>query len=447
MAPAPSRALLDELFEWLRIPSVSSGGGDPADLVRAAEWAAARVRAAGGRAELFADQGGNPVVVGELEATDPGAPTVMIYGHYDVQSAEPAEAWTTPPFEPDIRDGRIYARGASDDKGNFLPLLYVACELAAARRLPVNVRVVVEGEEETGGETVDRWLAQDERGARCVIVFDGDMLDATTPALTLGLRGIAMADVRVRTAPADLHSGMYGGSVLNAVHVLHQMIAAVLPGPDGRLRAELRQGIVPPTEAELDAWTRLPPGDGVIAEVGGRPLTSRSGPEYYERNWADASIDVNGLTGGDAVQIRTMVPATAQAKVSVRLAPGQRVAVIGPELLRLLEDAAPPDAEVSTAIVSHGEPAVFDPDRPPLRLAAGALERTCGRPPALVRVGGSIPVLASFAARGIPAIVSGFALPLDGVHGVDESYRLESLALGENAASELYRSLADLPPE
>ncbi|MDQ3645515.1 MAG: M20/M25/M40 family metallo-hydrolase [Actinomycetota bacterium] len=441
----PSQHMLDELFEWLRIPSISSGGGDPADLIRAAEWAAAKIQRAGGRVE-FVDGKGNPLVVGDLKGPE-GAPTVMIYGHYDVQSADPVDAWTTPPFEPAVRDGRIYARGASDDKGNFFPLLYVACEMAADGELPVHVRVLLEGNEESPGGHVDDWVAADERGAECVIVFDSDMLDAETPALTVGMRGLVMLDVKVTTAPADLHSGMYGGSVLNALHALHQMLAAVLPGPDGLLRDELREGITPPTEPELQAWADLPPGDHVLAEVKGRPLVPRSGELYYERNGADASLDVHGIAGGDAVQVRTMVPATAQAKLSLRLAPGQRSEVISPELQRLLREAAPAGAEVSVTELAVGEPALFDPSLPPLRLAAQALERASGRTPALMRVGGSIPVLADFADKGVPVIVSGFALPTDGVHGVDESFRLESLALCERAARELFLALSELGNE
>ena len=234
--------LLDDLLDWLRIPSISTGGGDPADLERAAAWVAQRVSGAGGEARVVATEG-NPLAVGELRAEREDAPTVLIYGHYDVQSAGDLDAWTTPPFAPDVRDGRIYARGASDDKGNFLPLLHVACAQAAQGSLPVNVRVLVEGEEETGGDAVAQWVRADDRGADCAIVFDSGMVDERTPAITVGLRGLVMAHLQVRTAERDLHSGVYGGSALNALHALHAMLAAVVPGPDGSLRDELRAGI------------------------------------------------------------------------------------------------------------------------------------------------------------------------------------------------------------
>ena len=223
--------LLDPLVEWLRIPSISTGGGEPADLRRAAEWAAERVEHAGGSAELVQIGDGNPLAIGDFRANRSEAPTILIYGHYDVQSVGEPSAWTSPPFEPEVRDGRLYARGASDDKGNFWPLMHAACELARAGELPVNVRVVVEGEEEAGSESITEWIRADERGADAAIVFDSGMVDERTPAITVGLRGMAMAQIEVRTGARDLHSGMYGGSVLNALHVLHRMLAA------GRARA------------------------------------------------------------------------------------------------------------------------------------------------------------------------------------------------------------------
>ncbi|HEY0632052.1 MAG TPA: M20/M25/M40 family metallo-hydrolase, partial [Thermoleophilaceae bacterium] len=324
-------ALLDELTAWLRIPSISTGEPDPEGLRAAAAWVAERVRAAGGECDVV-ETNANPLAVGELSAARPDAPTVLIYGHYDVQSIGDAAAWASPPFEPTVRDGRIYARGASDDKGNFLPLLHVACEMARAGELPVNVRVLVEGEEEAGGASAIDWVRSDERGADAAIVFDSDMADEHTPAITVGLRGMVMAEISLRTGERDLHSGIYGGSVLNALHVLHGMLAQVMPGPDGRLREELRAGIEEPEPAERESWGRLRPGDEVFAEVGGRPVHPGAGAEYYERNGADASLEVNMIAGGEP---RTVVPSTASAVISLRLAPRQRSEEIQPVLERL----------------------------------------------------------------------------------------------------------------
>jgi acetylornithine deacetylase/succinyl-diaminopimelate desuccinylase-like protein len=437
MAAAP---LIDELVDWLRIPSISTGGGDPADIARAAHWVCERVQAAGGSAEPDTTHGGNPLAVGELRASNGDAPTVLIYGHYDVQSVGDEADWTTPPFEPDIRDGRIYARGAADDKGNFLPLLHVACRLAREDRLPVNVRVLVEGEEEAGSEAVAKWIAADERGADCAIVFDSGMADERTPAVTVGLRGMVMVDIGVRTATRDLHSGIYGGSVLNALHVLHAMVATVVPGPDGRVREELRAGIEEPAAAELGSWQRLKPGDEVISEVGGRPVSPDAGRDYYARNGADASLEINRIEAGEP---RTIVPAGAKGTLSLRLAPRQDPAEIKDAMERLLRSAVPDGAEVSFAW-QLSEPALSDPESQPVKLAVEALGRACGVPAALVRSGGSIPAVAELINHGMPTVVSGFVLPDDAFHAPNESFSLRSLELGERSAHELYSALAAL---
>jgi acetylornithine deacetylase/succinyl-diaminopimelate desuccinylase-like protein len=268
------------------------------------------------------------------------------------------------------------------------------------------------------------------------------MADERTPAITVGLRGIVMAELTVRTGRRDLHSGMYGGSVLNAIHVLHGMLASVLPGPDGVLREELRQGIEPPAAAERESWARLKGGDEVISEVGGRPVSPDAGARYYERNGADASLDVNELVAGEP---RTVVPSTARATVSVRLAPGQSSGVIGAELERLLREAAPDGVEVGVRRDHSAEPALFAVDTPAMQLAAEAVERGTSMTPAFVRTGGSIPIVAEFARKGITTIVGGFGLPDDDIHAPNESYRVESLRLGEASSRELYKALARLP--
>jgi acetylornithine deacetylase/succinyl-diaminopimelate desuccinylase-like protein len=339
-----------------------------------------------------------------------------------------------------VRDGRVYARGASDDKGNFLPLLHVDRAQAAAGTLPVNVRVLVEGEEETGGEAVADWVRADERGADCAIVFDSGMVDEHTPAITIGLRGMVMLHLQVRTAERDLHSGVYGGSALNALHALHLMLSAVVPGADGRLRDELRAGIAAPAQAERDSWAKLPPGDELLAAVGARAAYPGAGAEYYERNGADTSLEVNAIHAGEH---RTVVPVVARASVSQRLAPGQHAQEAFATLERLLREALPPGAEMELS-AELAEPSLFPPDNPAVALSAQALERAVGAPAAFIRTGGSIPVVAEFAARDIPAVVSGFGLEEDAYHAPDESFRLVALDQGAAAANELYRALAAL---
>ena len=436
--------MLEELIEWLRIPSISSGGGDPADLQRAAEWARDKIAAAGGIADIVPTEL-NPLVVGELHAAQPDAPTVMIYGHYDVQSADPVDAWDSPPFEPEVRNGRLYGRGTADDKGNFFPLLYVACELAEKKELPVNVRVLIDGEEEIGGDSATKWILGDDRGADCAVIFDSEMLDERTPAICLGVRGVIACKLHVKTARVNLHSGLYGGSVLNALHVLHSMLAEVMPGPDGLLRDELRKGVVPPSAEEVESWKRLPDPADLFEEAGARPIHGGSAASYYAQNWADASLDVAGVDGGDAHQLRTIVPAEAWAHFNVRLAPTQDFDEMKAMVEKLVLGAAPENADVEFS--AHGEGgAVFDPQDPAVKLSAEAMAEACGAEPALIRSGGSIAALAGFARRKIPAVLTGFTLTEDALHAPNESYRLESLELGEKAARAMYARLAALNP-
>ena len=433
-------ALIHEAADWLRIPSISAGARNDAALRDAAEWALRRVRAAGGTCDLV-ETADAPLVVGELRAArGDGAPTVLIYGHYDVQDPGDESAWTTPPFEPEIRDGRLYGRGACDDKGNFLPLLHVACAMADAGELPVNVRVLIEGAEESGSaDDVNDWMRADERGADCAIVFDTPMVDEHTPALTVGTRGIVYATLTVRTGEHAVHSGLFGGAALNAFHALHAALAPALPR-DGRLPEPLRAGIDPPTPDELAAWEALPDGATVLAASHVRPADPRAAAEFYVRTGAEPSLDVHLVQGGEP---RTIVPATATCELSVRLAPGQDPAGISSALEGLLRDALPPGAELDYS-AALAAPSRFDPAAPPLRIARGALSRAVGAETALVRSGGSLPILSAFMERGIPAIVSGFALPQDNFHAPDESFALASLDRGRRAARALFEDLAEL---
>ncbi len=430
-----------DLLDWLRIPSVSTGGGDASGLATAADWAARRIRSAGGAAEVTRPTAGNPLVVGGFLANRHDAPTILICGHYDVQGPEPLGLWETPPFEPTIRDGRIYARGASDDKGGFLPLLHVVCELARAKQLPLNVRVLIEGDEETLAPTAETWLRSELGGADCALVFDGEMADPLTPALTTSVRGLVQLHIDVRTARADLHSGDFGGGILNAVHVLHSMFAKVLPAADGRLRPELRSGLGSDPRSGESAWHGLPGGDELIASVGARPLHPHAGVELHDRRASDAALDVGMISAGEP---RAMIPATAQATVTMRLAPGQRAAEIAETLERLLRLGAPTSAELEISRIL-ANPAAIDADGPAMRIAAAALERACGAPTALLPAGGSARIIPALNELGIPVVLTGFALPHDRPHGPNESFSLRRLALAQVAASELIAGLADLP--
>src|SRR4051794_38588632 len=416
--------LLDDLNELLRIPSISAGRPNLDGIRQAAEWGRERVLRAGGAAELLGDC--NPIVVGELKANRPDAPDVIVYGHYDVQDVGPEDEWQSDPFEPAVRDGRLYARGSSDDKGNFLPVLHAACELHAAGELPVNVRVLIEGEEEASSGQVMEWIARDERGADAAIVFDSTMASEDLPAITTACRGGVMLTVTVRVAERDMHSGLFGGVAPNAIHVLMRMIDAIVPGPGQELRAELRAGVAPVADSERASWAQLPPD-----------------PEFHEKTGAQPDFEVNGIISGATDELRTIIPAFAKANVSLRTAPGQTSAELAKVMEKLMRDAAPEGVEVE--ITGHiAEPAIFDPESPPLKLAREAFERATGKPPALMRSGGTIPILAAFADRGIQTIVSGFALPEDQIHAPNESYRLESIELNEKTSYELLKALGQL---
>lgn len=432
--------LLDEVKDWLSIPSISAGERDEEALRHAAAWAVQRVRRAGGTADMVPTPGGAPLVVGELRSAKKNAPTVMIYGHYDVQDPGDLALWDSPPFEPTERDGRLYARGATDDKGNFLPLLHVACAMAKAGELGVHVRVLIEGAEETGSDDVGEWVRADTRGADAVIVFDAGMVDATTPALAVATRGMVFAHVEVRTGTQTAHSGMYGGAALNAFHALHRALAAVLAGPDGRLPEPLRAGLQPPSAAEVETWATLPDGASELAGVGARPADPKAAEEFYVRTTAEPSLDVHRISGGQA---RTIVVPVAEADLSVRIVGGQDPEEISANLERLLREALPDGAELRFS-ADLARPSAFDPEHPALLAARRALERATGTAPALVREGGTIPVLADFSARGIPTIVSGFSLPDDALHAPNESYRLVALEQGAAAARALYEELATL---
>lgn len=435
--------MLEELFELLRIPSISSGGGDPADLDRAAGWIADKIRSAGGTSDVV-PTAGFPLAVGDLQAASPGAPTVLVYGHYDVQSPDPIHEWTSDPFEPTIRGDRLYARGASDDKGNFFPLLWVACELAKEGKLPLNLRFVAEGEEEIGSPSIAGWLATADLDVDAAVVFDSMMVNEDLPAITLGVRGIISFDIQVTTGDRNLHSGMYGGQALNALHVMHGILAELLPDSDGKLPAALQMGVKEPDPKEVASWEQLPPGEEVVRHVGGRPISQAAVDEYYVRNWTQPALDMNGITGGDSEQVRTIIPVHSRAKASIRLVPDQTTDEIGRTIEELVRGSVPEGADIAFKTTGTGEPAVFDPNTPALQAGIAAIGEATGIEPALIRVGGSISILGALAQRGIPTIMSGFALADDAVHAPNESFRLQSLEYCERSAYALYDKLSRL---
>ncbi len=438
-------AWLEELSEWLRIPSVSADPAHQDDVRAAGEWACSFVRAAGGDATLV-DFNGRPLALGELRASrDPdAAATILVYGHFDVQPPAPLERWESPPFEPTVRDEWLYARGVADDKGQLYLLLKAATLLAAEGALPVNVRVACDGEEEIGGHTIVDWLAQDERGADAAVIFDAHMPRRGQPAFYIATRGLCYFHVRVTTGDRDLHSGVFGGAALSGTHALIRTLSGVLAGPDGRLPEALRKGVIAPTEQELRDWSSQTPGAEVLAGQGARPMDANAAEEFYLRAWAEPSLDVNGVECGSPQLQKTVIPVNAEANLSIRLAAGQKVEEIVPEVERLLRESAPPGAEIEVDLWASTRPGLVSPDSPAIRLGQDAFEQVLGVRPLLLRSGGSLPIVPALADRGVPTIMTGFDLPEGNLHSPNERLLVEHIPLGVAAARALLSALAGL---
>jgi acetylornithine deacetylase/succinyl-diaminopimelate desuccinylase-like protein len=433
----------DELAEFLRIPSISADDAHRADVVRAAGWVCDFIRAAGGDCEVV-DWHGQPLAIGEIRAsTGAGAPTVICYGHFDVQPPDPLELWESAPFEPEIRGEYLYGRGTVDDKGQLYMLLAAARELARAGELPVDVRFCCDGEEETGGHSIVEFLEQDARGADAAIIFDSGMIRRDVPAFNVATRGMAYFHVTLRTGARDLHSGMYGGAALNAAHALITTLDALV-AHDGTLAEPLRKGLAAPTGEELAGWQQLPPGADELADQGARPKDREAARDFYLRTFAEPAVDVNGIQTGSALLQKTVLPVEAIANVSIRLAPGQKVEEIAPEVERILREAAPEGAELEVELWSSSPPGLVPPDAKAVQLGLDAFERVLGTRPALIRSGGTLPIVPALADKGIPTIITGFGLADSQIHSPNERLVADYVPLGIRAARELFLAFAQL---
>ena len=443
-----AEAWFDELAELIAIPSVSADPARADDVGRAAEWLAAFVRGAGGSAEVVPTDT-QPLILGELSASNgqnrgqTPVPTVLVYGHVDVQPPDPLELWESDPFTLEERDGWLYARGVADDKGQLYMLAKAAAELHAAGELPVNVRFACDSEEETGGHQIVDFLASDERGAEAAVIFDSGMTRRGVPEFAVATRGLVYFHLTVRTGGRDLHSGLFGGAALNALHVLNEVLQSVR-AENGRLPDPLRQGIAEPTGEERAAWDELVPGEEMLAEAGASAADPRAAEEFYLRTTAEPALDVNGIVGGSPVLQKTVLPVEAEANLSIRLAPGQDVETIAATLEQLLRDAAPNGAELELARLSSAAAGLVPPDAPAVQRGQEAFERAMGRRPLLVRSGGTLPIVPALVDKGIPTIVTGFATPESNIHSPNERILAEYLPLGIETAKELFRSFAEL---
>ena len=429
---------LDDLGSFLVIPSVSADPAHAPDVVRAAEWVADRVRSLGGEAEVREE---GRLVVGEI-AGPPGAPVVLVYGHYDVQPPDPLELWESDPFSAEVRGEWLYARGVADDKGQLWMQLEAAASLAASgEELPVTFRVVCDGEEETGGDAINRFLAADRERVDACVVLDGWMKRRNKPELVVATRGLVALDVEVSTGARDLHSGHYGGTALNAIHALAQAFTALLPR-DGRLPEPLRAGVTPPSEEELAGWSELPSGAEELARVGAVPLDGRAADEFYVRAFVEPSLDVTGILGGKPGLRNTTLVSRASAGVTIRVAPGQDPEVLAAAAERLLRKALPAGATMETK-ADLTPPATLPYDNDVFRAGREAFGAVFGTQPLVVRAGGTLPILAALADRGIPTVMAGLALPDSHTHSPNERMLVETFPLGVAAARETYRALGE----
>lgn len=439
---------VQELLDLCRIPSISASPEHAPDVQRAAEWIASRLRAAGLEEVQVMPTGGHPVVYGQwLHAA--GAPTALIYGHFDVQPVDPLDQWTTPPFEPTIRDGRLYARGASDNKGDSLGAIQaLEALLATEGALPINVKCLFEGQEEIGGPQVPAFVEANQRQLACDLVLnaDGGQWSETEPSLSLGLRGICGLEVDVLGANSDLHSGGYGGAVQNPLHALAALIAS-LHTPDGGVAVEGFYDDVAPLGAEERAGIASVPYNEAdyLARLGLQETFGEPGYSTYERTWARPTLEVNGLWGGFQGQgIKTVLPREAHAKITCRLVPNQEPGKVE----KLVEAHVRRHAPSGVKVRAHSEgvgarPYLVPAEHPGNRAARDVLFELYGREPYQTRSGGSVPICETFLRYlGVHSIAFGFGLRDEQVHAPNEFFRLASYARGRRAYCMLLKRLA-----
>ncbi len=445
MAPT-AEELRAQLAELIAIPSVSADAAHAGDIAAAAEWVASLIRSSGGGVEVV-PWGARPLVIGEVAASERAgsAPTILCYAHFDVQPPDPLDLWESPPFELTSRDGRLYARGVADDKGNLFVLVEAVRQLAEEGALPVNVRFAFDGEEEIGGTSIVEWVDADEGSADAAMILDGAMIRRGLPGFMVGVRGMVYLHLRVRTGTTDMHSGMFGAAALNATHALMAALAPVLPGAEGRLPDELRQGVVPPSAEELEAWAKLPSGAEQLAHQGAAPIVPGAAEDFYGRTFADTSLDVNGIAGGSPDLVKTVLPVEARANISLRLAPGQDPETILATFERLVREALPAGAELEITPRNLARPALTPTGSDALRLAADAFEQVVGARPYLVRSGGTLPIYASLVDRGLPTFATGFGIESEcNVHAPNENVPAESIELGVATMREVFTRLGEL---
>ncbi|MCS6954235.1 MAG: dipeptidase [Bryobacterales bacterium] len=427
---------LEELKTFLRIPSVSTLPEHQPDIERAASFVAESLRQAGLENVEVIPTARHPLVYADwLHA--PGRPTVLCYGHYDVQPPDPLEEWRSAPFEPEVREGNLYARGAADDKGQMHIHIKAVETLCATRGgLPVNVKFLVEGEEEVGGASISKYVAEhpDKLQADVALVSDTAMYAEGIPALCVGLRGLVYCEVEARGPARDLHSGLYGGAAPNPLFGLIELLAQA-KDPDGVIRIPgFYDDVEPPAEVEKRSWESLPfdEAEFLAKEVGAPCLIGERGYSVLERLWARPTFEVHGVAGGfTGTGAKTVIPARATAKVSFRLVPQQDPDKLIAAFREFVRSKTPDGIRTEVRVLSAAPAVRVNPDHPAIQVAARCLSEAFGRPTVFIRSGGSIPIVGEFAKHlGIPTILMGFGLPDDGLHSPNEKFRLDNYYKG-----------------
>jgi acetylornithine deacetylase/succinyl-diaminopimelate desuccinylase-like protein len=438
--------ILDSLTAWLRIPAISADPEHAGDVRASAEWCAARMGEVGLEHVRLLETEGHPSVYGDwLHA--PGAPTVLVYGHHDVQPVDPLGAWDSPPFEPTVRDGRLFARGAVDDKGQVLyHLEVVRALLDASGALPVNLKLLVEGEEEVGSPNFEDLLVRHRAllAADVVVVSDTAMWSADTPSMCTGMRGLVAFGVELRTATTDLHSGSFGGAVRNAVHVAADVVGA-LHDETGRVTLPgFYDAVRPVTDPVREAIGLLPFDSAEFSgHAGGATPAGEHGYSTLERIWVRPTAEVTGLSGGYAGDgVKTIVPATATLKVTFRLVPDQNPEAVSDRFLAWLAATVPDDVGYSVTPYGGVAPALTPLDHPAVAAAARVIERVWGRPCRFTREGGSGPEEALGRVTGAPVVFLGVGLPDDQIHAPNERIVLDQFWKGLLAVGELWHEFA-----
>jgi acetylornithine deacetylase/succinyl-diaminopimelate desuccinylase-like protein len=442
---------VEQLKEYLAIPSISALPEHAADVRRCAEWTAAEMTRIGMHNVRLIETPGHPVVYGEWLGAE-AAPTILFYGHYDVQPVDPVELWESPPFEATVRDGEIYARGSADDKGQvFMHFKAIEAHLKQTGRLPVNIKVLLEGEEEVGSENLDAFVKanKDMLAADVVVISDSPMFDRGIPSICYGLRGLAYFQIDVRGTRSDLHSGSFGGAVANPAMVLAQILAQ-MKDKGGRIKIPgFYDDVRDLRDEEREQWKRLPFNETRYRkELGAPKLFGESGYSTLERVWARPTFEVNGLLGGFTGDgAKTVIPAVAMAKVSMRLVPNQDPDKIADLFEAYLKKVAPKTVEVKVTRMHGGKPWMTDFDNPFVQAAGRAIEKGFGKAPVFNREGGSIPVVATFQEiLGLPSVLFGVGLPDENAHAPNEKLDLQNFHGGIIASAILYDEIAGIGP-